>query len=208
MLTQITTDMLKGAESLILNPGDVLTFDGTKWVAQPGVPVGTVLPFAGPLPPPGWLLCAGQQVSRASYAGLFAVLGLTYGGGDGSTTFHLPDLRGRSIFGMDNMGGTDAGRLSVTNNLGDGGGAQLKSGTTGATTLSVGQMPSHKHTPSYVLCMDGTKGGVNYGGGSRTLYQTDVNGTDAAGSSQSHDHTISNLDVMPPYLLLNWMIKA
>lgn len=205
MLTQVTTDMVKAAEALELNPGDVLTFDGTKWVAQPGVPSGTVLPFAGPLAPLGWLLCDGRAVSRASYAGLFTTLGIAYGGGDGSTTFNLPDLRGRSVFGLDNMGGTDAGRLNVTNNLGDGGGAQTKSGSTGSTTLSISQLPSHTHPVMATSAVQGNGGGAGW---MTVASNPTVPATAAIGNGQSHDHTISNFDVMPPYLLLNWMIKA
>ena len=79
-------------------------------------PTGVVLPFAGAAAPVGWLLCYGQTVSRATYAALFAAIGTTYGAGDGSTTFALPDLRGRIAGGKDDMGGTgslaaDHGRL-------------------------------------------------------------------------------------------------
>lgn len=75
---------------------------------------GTVLPFAGSVAPTGWLLCYGQAVSRTTYAPLFAVIGTTFGVGDGSTTFNLPDLRGRIMAGKDDMGGTAAGVLTVT----------------------------------------------------------------------------------------------
>jgi len=60
------------------------------------VPPGVVLPFAGTSAPAGFLLCGGQAVSRATYAALFAAIGTTFGAGDGSTTFNLPDLRGRA----------------------------------------------------------------------------------------------------------------
>lgn len=55
---------------------------------------GTVLPFAGEAAPNGWLLCYGQAISRTTYSTLFGIIGTTYGTGDGSTTFNLPDLRG------------------------------------------------------------------------------------------------------------------
>lgn len=79
-----------------------------------GIPAGAYLPFAGSTAPTGWLLCAGQAVSRTTYAALFAVVGTTYGIGDGSTTFNLPDLRGRVIAGKDDMNGTAANVLNVT----------------------------------------------------------------------------------------------
>lgn len=84
--------------------------------ATPGglAPVGVVLPFAGSAAPSGWLLCAGQEVSRTTYAALFTALGTAYGVGNGSTTFNLPDLRGRIPGGKDDMGGSAASRLNVT----------------------------------------------------------------------------------------------
>jgi microcystin-dependent protein len=75
---------------------------------------GVVLPFAGSTAPAGWLLCFGQAISRTNFVGLFTVLGTTYGAGDGSTTFNLPDMRGRIAAGADNMGGTAASRLTAT----------------------------------------------------------------------------------------------
>jgi microcystin-dependent protein len=57
------------------------------------VPVGTIVPFAGPIPPHGWLLCDGATLDRAEFASLFAAIGVTYGSDDAST-FNLPDLRG------------------------------------------------------------------------------------------------------------------
>jgi microcystin-dependent protein len=62
-------------------------------------PTGSVVMFAGSAAPTGWLLCDGSAVSRTTYAALFAAIGTTYGTGDGSTTFNLPDLRGRTPVG-------------------------------------------------------------------------------------------------------------
>ncbi len=77
--------------------------------------IGEIKAFAGPdaAVPSLWLLCFGQAISRADYASLFAVLGTTWGAGDGGTTFNVPDLRGRSLFGRDNMGGAAANRLTA-----------------------------------------------------------------------------------------------
>lgn len=75
-----------------------------------GVPTGCVLHFAAATPPAGWLECNGAAVSRTTYAALFAVTGTTFGTGDGSTTFNLPDLRGEFLRGWDNGRGVDAGR--------------------------------------------------------------------------------------------------
>ena len=103
------------------------------------IPVGVINPYAGSTAPTGWLLCSNQPVSRTTYSALFAVIGTTYGSGDGSTTFNVPDLRGRTVAGLDNMGGTDAARLSIANTLGT---------TTGTetVTLTSAEMPSHTHT--------------------------------------------------------------
>ncbi len=72
---------------------------------------GTVQWFAAQTPPYGWLECNGSAVSRVTYANLFAVIGTTYGAGDGSTTFHLPDLRGEFIRGWDHQRDMDKNRI-------------------------------------------------------------------------------------------------
>lgn len=91
-------------------------------------PIGSVTAYAGPTAPTGWLLCNGQVVSRTTYAALFSVIGTTYNiGGEAGTDFRIPDLRGRVAAGLDNMGGSDAGRLDWQNVL----------GTVGTTSTSV-----------------------------------------------------------------------
>ena len=74
------------------------------------VPSGTVVYFLGTTAPTGWLKANGAAVSRTTYARLFAVIGTTYGAGDGSTTFNLPDLRGEFIRGFDDGRNIDKGR--------------------------------------------------------------------------------------------------
>jgi microcystin-dependent protein len=81
----------------------------------------------------------GQAISRTTYASLFALVGTTYGPGDGSTTFNLPDIRGRVAAAVDNMGGTAAGRLTnIATGLGSNGGEQ-------AHLLAAGEIPAHQH---------------------------------------------------------------
>lgn len=100
------------------------------------MPIGAVIDFAGAVAPSGWALCYGQAISRATYATLFALVGTTFGAGDGSTTFNLPDLRGRVTAAPDNMGGVQAGRLNsgamaaVANNVGGAGGTSTSTLTT------------------------------------------------------------------------------
>lgn len=105
------------------------------------VPIGAVLDYFGATPPTGWLFAAGQEVSRSEYADLFAVIGTVGGVGNGSTTFNIPDCRGRVSAGKDNMGGTTAGRLNTLSSttLGATGGAQTH-------TLTTAQLAAHSHT--------------------------------------------------------------
>ena len=70
------------------------------------IPVGVVLPYAGQNPPDGWLDCDGAAVSRTTYAKLFIILGTAFGTGDGSSTFNLPDMRGKTPMGADTMNST------------------------------------------------------------------------------------------------------
>lgn len=103
--------------------------------------VGEVISYAGTSAPTGWLFCYGQNVSRTTYALLFAAISTTFGVGDGSTTFGVPDLRGRVVAGKDDMGGSSANRLTSPingDNLGAAGGAE-------SVTLTTSEMPSHSH---------------------------------------------------------------
>jgi len=108
------------------------------------LPAGCTIPFAGTTAPSLFLLCYGQEVSRTTYSALFLAIGTTYGSGDGSTTFNLPDLRGRTVAGLDNMGGTTAGRVTNSESgitgttLGASGGSQ-------SVAINTSQMPSHTH---------------------------------------------------------------
>jgi microcystin-dependent protein len=105
------------------------------------VPVGTVLDFAGGTAPSGYLLCNGQYVSKATYSILFSVIGSTYG--DSGGNFAVPDLRGRLVAGLDNMGGAAAGRLTgwasiPPTTLGGAGGAEYH-------VLGVNELAVHSH---------------------------------------------------------------
>lgn len=91
-----------GADSTVAAPTDSIYWSQIPTYADlvDLVPTGVVLPFGGSTVPNGWLLANGAAVSRASKARLFSVYGTTFGAGDGSTTFNLPDLRDRYIIGV------------------------------------------------------------------------------------------------------------
>ena len=86
-------------------------YNGTGWgeIAN-GVPAGSVFTFATTTVPSGYLECNGAAVSRSTYASLFSSISTTWGVGDGSSTFNLPDLRGQFVRGWDNSAGVDSGR--------------------------------------------------------------------------------------------------
>jgi microcystin-dependent protein len=75
--------------------------------AMNGNPPGTVLAYVGTTAPPGFLICDGSAVSRTNYSALFAIIGTSFGSGDGTTTFNLPDMRGRFIRGFDGSANND-----------------------------------------------------------------------------------------------------
>ena len=168
--------------------GSVIFEDSSAINTAPkDLPSGILLPFAGSTAPDGWLLCAGQEVNRETYSNLFAVIGISYGIGDGSTTFNLPDLRGRMPMGLDNMGGSSANRVTntVADSLGRGAGEEMHQ-------LSFDELPARN---SYIS--HGT-GGQGDSGGSFS-YVNHVN-TDTIGDDQPHNN-------MPPYLSINFIIK-
>jgi microcystin-dependent protein len=117
------------------------TYFDTLYVAVgTAPPAGAVMPFAQSSAPTGWLKCNGAAVSRTTYATLFTAIGTTYGVGDGSTTFNLPELRGEFIRGLDDGRGVDTDRA-----LGSAQGDQNKSHTHTASSSSAG---SHTHSGS------------------------------------------------------------
>jgi len=104
-------EMDAGTDSSRVPPVDVVSAFVKKIVGLQGVPIGTPLAFAGSVAPNGFLKMNGAEVLRTIYSDLFSVIGTTYGDGDGSTTFNLPDSRGEFIRFWDDGRGIDSGRL-------------------------------------------------------------------------------------------------
>jgi microcystin-dependent protein len=110
------TDPLGGTSYTITGTSQLLSVPYALYAesSNSGIPVGTILPFAGTVAPAGYLLCDGSQVSRTTYANLFSVISSAWGNGDGSTTFHLPDFRGRFLRGVDGTAGNDPDKANRT----------------------------------------------------------------------------------------------
>ncbi len=100
-------------------------YNGAAWIqfSGSGNPVGTIEAFGGTTVPDGWLLCDGSEVSRIIYPNLYNAISTNWGAGDESTTFNLPDLRGRFLRGTDHGAGTDpdAAARTAQNTLGNSG---------------------------------------------------------------------------------------
>jgi microcystin-dependent protein len=122
------------------NDVEVWTMDpvGPSLAISGAAAVGASIDLCGPVVPTGWLLCDGSAVSRSTYSELFTAINVIWGAGDGSTTFNLPDFRGRGTIGRDDMGGSAANRVTAG-----------VSGVSGVTLGGVGgnqSMQTHNHT--------------------------------------------------------------
>lgn len=146
-------------------------------------PTGAILAYAGSTAPTGWLLCNGATISRTTYAALFAVLGTTYGAGDGSTTFALPDMRGRVGVGI--------GANGVTT-LGQTGGEQTH-------VLTVTEMPNHSHGALKTNNATGDWDNVVASGTGTYANKNNVLGYTGGGGAHNN---------MQPYLGINYIIKT
>lgn len=165
------------------------------------MPSGSVIPYAGTSTPTNWLLCAGQAVSRTTYADLFSAISTTYGVGDGSTTFNLPDLRGRVIAGQDDMGGSSANRLTGLTGGVDG---DVLGGTGGSEThtLATSEMPAHTHGGLTNIDPAGGDGGSSSDPG---LDYVTSNGAGTVSGSTGGGGAHNNVQ---PTLVLNYIIKT
>lgn len=153
------------------------------------LPIGSIAQFGGETAPTNWLICDGQAVSRETYSELFAVIGTTYGDGNGSTTFNLPDFSSRSPMGLGT--GTD-GTNSETTTLGETKGEYEH-------TLTINEMPKHQHT---ITRRKDPSGLGNYEFVGQSGGGTIVNEhTGNSGGDQSHN-------TIHPVLGVNFIIKA
>ena len=163
------------------------------------MPLGTVLPIATESVPEGWMLCDGREISIEEYQDLYDLIGTTYGAGDSAfwaqvfypaTTFNIPDLRGRTIIGANDMGGEISEILALHGGeLGQTGGAEVHQ-------LSLEESPQSELD---VVLMEGSgwPKACNSCTGTSISSQTISNG----GGDQPHNN-------MQPYMALNYMIKA
>lgn len=158
-------------------------------------PAGGTIVWWTPTPPPGWLFAQGQAISRAQYQKLFSIIGTTFGTGDGISTFNIPDLRGRTVIGLD----SGAGRVTnITDSLGAAGGEDKH-------ILTVAELAQHRH----FLGNAADDGTGNFGPNSPSnafldslpAKNTDAQYTDYTGSNTAHNN-------MQPSLRGNWIIKV
>ncbi len=214
-----------------LQAGMVLEFfwNGTNYnLQQPtvqGVPTGMLAPFAGNIAPAGWQFCNGAAISRTAFAALFTVIGIAYGGGDGTTTFNLPDLRGRVPVGLDPTS-LRIGSPWYPNpgTLGSTAGSQSENTTVPLPNLSLSASTSGSlsvNTTSFTMDGENTDGNANSGPGTSfsfpqvghihanvqsaggTSGSLPVNGVAIGGTLSTNTQT--NLQ---PSILVNYIIKS
>ena len=160
--------------------------------------VGTIKPWGKATAPDGYLLCDGSAVSRTTYADLFTVIGTTYGTGDNSTTFNVPDLQGKFPQGksgttnLATTGGANTVTVAVTNNQAATNASNQTVSITGSidyTSLTTAQLASHDHTFN-LQNVDGEGKGAKRGGGQNPVQFGNTLDT-GSGTGHNHSHTLS-----------------
>ena len=164
------------------------------------MPTGSIMSFAGSSAPTGYLLCDGAAIPRqanGSDTPLFILLGITYGAGDGSSTYNIPDLRGRVIAGQDDMGGASANRLTGLTGGVDG---DVLGGIGGAEThtLSTAEMPAHTHG---LIIDSSTSDDFGTSGGNTNNVCSGSGSTASTGGGGAHNN-------VQPTIILNYIIKT
>jgi microcystin-dependent protein len=186
--------------------------------SSPLVPSGVIWPYGGSSAPTGFLMCNGDAVSRTTYADLFAAIGTTFGTGDGSTTFNLPDARGRTAIGAGTY--TDSVSGSITRTLGASLGAEKH-------VVTVSEMPSHNHgggSHTHLIAATGAQTAALTSGNAMAQFRSDASAPDYTlggksatpdiGLSGSSGTTITTQgsgtahNNMQPSLVTNFIIKT
>ena len=181
-------------------------FDGANLTGIEGIPTATIVPWSSSSVPSGFLECNGAAVSRSTYSALFAIVGTTYGTGDGSSTFNVPDLQDNVAVGKSNnkalasTGG--ANTVQSTGNVG---------GSTANATLSTDQLASHNHPITAYNAFSSARMII-----ARTQADNvaSTNSTGSAGSGTGHSHNMSatftgdSTSVVQPYLTVIYIIKT
>ena len=189
-------------------------FDGANLTGIEGIPTATIVPWSDSSVPSGFLECNGGAVSRTTYAALFAIIGTTYGAGDGSSTFNVPDLQDNVPVGKSNnkalasTGG--ANTVTSTGNVG---------GSTANATLSTAQLASHSHSdfrgsrnPADNLQPGSNT--ANPSGNWANYFGAVSSNTGSQGSGSGHSHNMSAnftgdaTSVLQPYLTIIYIIKT
>lgn len=200
---ELAVRSLKSA-TVMLADGTTATIQywgGTGTPAQQAVtPTGAILPFAyQPATLPGWLLCDGTAYSRTLYANLFAAIGTSYGSGDGSTTFNVPDLRGYFVRGSGtNSDGTAAGTLGAKQ-------ADTTKRPTTALTGTTDTTGAHTHTYTF-------RSGTAVQSGTNTACWIGAT-TANTGSSGDHSHVVTingggDAETRPKNIAMPYYIKT
>jgi microcystin-dependent protein len=147
------------------------------------MPSGVILPYGGEIAPTGWLFCDGSAISRITYANLFAALGTSHGYGDNSTTFNLPDLRGRFMRGVDGTASRDPDKVART--------AAAVGGNTGNNVGSVQTNATAKNgltasAASVATSVSGLKNQLNGTSGGMSANSTHGHGISDPGHGHAH----------------------
>ena len=179
-------------------------FDGANLTGIEGIPTATIVPWSSASVPTGFLECDGAAVSRSTYSALFAIIGTTYGAGDGASTFNLPDLQDNVAVGKS---GTKA--LASTGGANTVAAEGTVGGSTANATLSAAQLASHTHgVPTTAATSGGNQIASSNAGGARSTTTT------STGQGQGHSHNMSATfsgtatSVVQPFLTIIYIIKT